>query len=100
MSTSTIVSPMEDDNALPKQLGIKRKSLSDVFKCISMDLPMDSLTSPVIERKDIVFDDNSLKQADNGNTVTRVGDTDIGHHNTCILSCRRALRSTEYLAYH
>ena len=63
---------MEDDNALPKQLG---KSLSDVFKCVSMDLPMDSLTSPVIERKDIVFD-NSLKQADNGNTVTRVGGTD------------------------
>ena len=71
VSTTTVVSPM--DEAIPKQLGAKRKSLSDVFKSISLDLTTGSLSSPVIDRhiSDDVFDDKS-KETGSETTVTRV----------------------------
>lgn len=76
VSTTTVVSPMDDDEAIPKQLhiGAKRKSLSDVFESISLNLTAGSLSSPLIENKQIsddVFNDKS-KETGSETTITRV----------------------------
>ncbi|XP_003385502.1 PREDICTED: eukaryotic elongation factor 2 kinase-like [Amphimedon queenslandica] len=74
VSTTTVVTPIDNDEAVPKQLCSKRKSLSDVFERVSLDLTAGSLSSPVIENKHIsddVFNDKS-KETGSEATVTRL----------------------------